>query len=238
MAGIFKLPLEIRAEIYSYLINPDELIVFGSEPLMPKIRKIDPIILRVNKALSHDAGMAIYRANAVELWVELDCDNGDTIGIIFDTALAALTDESTPPSWQCLLTVHMSYNNQAEMYQARLILHQRRAKYSDLDGAPEGKGVDMGWRSWFSSTEWQVKGLHSWRSRPGTQKLPVKAPPFERDISWRAGAWICGDNFVKYLEQMLPDPEDGYTQESCESFIAYNLVLQYMLQHGTIIGVQ
>ena len=214
MAGLLSLPLELRAEIYSYLINPDELFVFGSEPVMPKIRKIDPTIFRVNKALSYDASMALYRANAVELWIELDCDNNDTIDIMLDAALAALTDKTTPPSWQCLITVHMSYSNQAEIYQARLILHQRQAKFSGLDAAPEGKGVDMGWRSWFSSTEWEVKGLYSWRTRHGRHKMPVKAPRFARDISWRAGAWICGDDFVKYLAQMLPDPEDRHVQES------------------------
>ena len=216
MNSLLDLPLELRAQIYSYFIDPDDQIVFGSEPLMPKIHKIDPIILRVNKALAHDAGMALYRANAVELWIELDCNNRDAIGIILDTALAALTDESTPPSWQCLITMHVSYGNQSEIYQARLILHQRQARYPGLDRAPEGKGVDMGWKSWFSSAEWQVKGLHSWRSRPGRKRLPVKAPRFARDIPWRTGTSICGDNFVRYLEQMLPDREDGLAEGLCE----------------------
>ena len=215
MAGLFylNLPLEIRAKIYSYIQNPGELVVFGSEPVMPKIRKFDTTVLYVNKALSHDAGMAFYRANPVEAWIELDCENGDTIDMTLDTALAALTDENLPPSWQCLITMHLSYNNQSEIYEARLILHQRQDKYSAIEGAPEGKGVHMGWRSWFSSTEWQVKGLHSWRSRPRTKKLTVKAPQFARDVSWQAGAWICGDDFVKYLKQMIPDRGDGCVQE-------------------------
>ena len=214
MAGLFlNLPLELRDQIYSYIQNPGELVVFGSEPVMPKIRKFDTTLLYVSKALSHDAWMAFYRANPMEVWIELDCDNGETIDMTLDTALAALTDDGVPPSWQCLMTMHLSYCNQSEIYQGRLILHQRQAKYSAIEGAPEGKGVHMGWRSWFSSTEWQFKGSHSWRSRPGTQQLPVKAPRFARNISWRPGVWICGDDFVEYLKQMIPNREDGDVQE-------------------------
>ena len=210
MPGLLDLPLELRNQIYSYLIEPNEVSRFGSEPLMPKIHNISPTILRVNKALSYEAGMYFYRNNPAKLWIELDRDKRDVIDITLDTALAALTDESTPASWQCLLTILVSYGDiETEIYQATLILHQSQKKCPGLRGAPEGKEIDQGWRSWFSGGQWNVKGLYNWSPHYGYAPLgaPAKARQSLRTQSWVAGTRIMGDDFVGYLERLVPSPK-------------------------------
>lgn len=217
MTGLLDLPLELRNQIYSYLIEPDEVSHFGSEPLMPKIHKISPAILRTNNALSYEAGMYFYQNNPAELWIELDHEKRDTIDITLDAALVALTDASTPTSWQCLLTIHISYGKlEAEIYQATLILHQSQLKYPGLRGAAEGKEIGNGWRCWFSGAEWDVKGLYMWTPRGLFVGAPAKGPRSLRDASWQSATRISGDGFVGYLERLLPKSEAASAQESFE----------------------
>ena len=145
MATFWDLPLEIRTQIYHLLIDWEQYFCFGSgiSVSRPKIHKIDPSILRVNKRLSDDAGSIFYRDNLVELWVEVDYDKRDTIDIMLDAALVALTDkEAGPRSWKCRITIHVSYGNkESEFYEGRLIMYKEQAKFPSLSGAAHAKEI-------------------------------------------------------------------------------------------------
>ena len=209
MAHLLNLPLEIRSQIYSYLIDWDNTVTFGSEPLYPKIHKISPAILRTNKQISHEAGMTFYRENPLQLWIEIDYDKQQLIDITFDAALTALSDEALPRAWECLVTVYVSYGmSESEFYVGRLTLLEVQEKYPSLCGAPEGQGIQEGWLKWFSSDEWYIKALFAPASRRSIAcNAGTKRGRSLRYPVWKAGRVISGDAFVRYLKRLLPAKE-------------------------------
>ena len=209
MAKFFDLPLEIRNQIYRFLIDADQSFLFGSTENLIKLRNIHSSILQVNKTVSQEAGLTFYKDNPVEIWVVVDYDNRDTIDLLLDTALGALFDEDAVPcSWQCGVTVHVSYGlNESEFYHSRLILHEKQAKYPSLSGAPLGKDVLDGWRQWFSGGSWRIGSFYLSKLRGHAGKEdPMRALCTKRGKSWKVGTVISGDDFVKYLERLLPSP--------------------------------
>ena len=210
MATFWDLPLEIRTQIYHLLIDWEQYFCFGSgiSVSRPKIHKIDPSILRVNKRLSDDAGSIFYRDNLVELWAEVDYDKRDTIDIMLDAALVALTDkEAGPRSWKCRITIHVSYGDkESEFYEGRLIMYKEQAKFPSLSGAAHAKEISEGWRSWFSGGNWHIR--HFYVSRSKSKKVGTSAPmdgfQTRREGSWKVGSTISGDDFVEYLERLIP----------------------------------
>ena len=218
MAKFFDLPFEIRTQIYRLLIEREISFGFGSGDSIPKLCKIQPSILQVNRAISHEAGLTFYKDNPVRIWVDIDCDKRDAIDVVLDAALVALADkDAVPYSWQCCVTVHVSYGgDESEFYHSRLILHEEQAEYLALRGAPQGKDILDGWRQWFSGGGWFIKSFWVSASRGnGGKKAPVQGLRTRRGRSWRAGSVISGDNFVKYLERLLPPPSKGTdTQET------------------------
>ena len=207
MANFLDLPLELRSQIYCYLID-QETLAFGSDPLLPKIHRIFPAILHANKLISYEAGLLFYRENPVHLWVEIECDRGDKIEQTLNSALAALFEENLPRSWQCYITLHVSYGKfESEFYDGRLILFKNQERYPTLSGAPQGREILEGWRQWFSGCGWYIKGLFASSFR---RSMPIGAPTknsrSRRDRSWRLGTMVAGEDFVKYLERLLPEP--------------------------------
>ena len=212
MAKFFDLPFEIRTQIYRLLIERDIKFHFGSVDTHTSLCNVYPSILQVNKRISHEAGLTFYRDNPVEIWIEVDYDKRDTIDIVLDAALAALIDEdAVPRSWQCSVTIHVSYGrNESEFYHSQLILHEKQAKYLALSGAPPGKGILDGWRQWFSGGSWRITHFYaSTLRRDIKKKSPMEGLRTRRGRSWRVGSVISGDDFVKYLERLLPCPLKG-----------------------------
>lgn len=209
MAKFFELPFEIRTQIYRLLIDWEDSFKFGSIETHTQLYKIHPSILHVDKTISHEAGLTFYRDNPVELWIEVDYDKRDTIDNVLNAALGALTDkDAVPRSWQCCVTVHLSYgDDESEFYHSLLILHEKQAKYLALSGAPPGKDILHGWRQWFSGGSWRIS--HLWE-RPGRQDVektsPMQGLRTRRGSSWGVGSVVPGDDFVKYLERLLPAP--------------------------------
>ena len=171
---------------------------------MPKIRKIEHSILRVNKRLSNEAGLVFYRDNSVELWIEVDYDKRDTIHIMLDAALAALTDEDFGPrSWKCCITIHVSYGTEeSEFYEGRLIMYKEQAKFPSLSGAAHGKEISEGWRSWFSGGDWYIRQFY-------VSRFKMDGLRTRRERSWKVGSTISGDDFVQYLERLIPPPVEA-----------------------------
>lgn len=208
MATFLDLPSEIRTQIYHLLIDWEQSFGFGSGILMPRIHKTDPSILRVNKRLSDEAGLIFYRDNTVKLWVDVDYDKRDTIDIMLDAALAALTDEdSGPRSWKCCITIHVSYGvRESEFYEGRLIMYEEQAKFPSLSGAAPAKDISEGWRSWFSGGNWYIRTFYvsTFRSKKAGTAAPMEGLRTKRDRSWKTWDTIFGENFVEYLERLVP----------------------------------
>lgn len=218
MATFLDLPLEIRSQIYRLLIDWEETFSFGSGALKPKLHKVHPSILCVNKTISHEAGMTFYRDNPGQIWIEVDYDKRDTIDIKLDAALLDLTDQdAVPQSWQCAVTMHVSYGlSESEFYEGRLILCERQLRYPTLSAAPEGKGILGGWRQWFSGGRWYVRHFYApamRKAKSGTQ-APIKGLRTRRGRSWKVGDIILGEVFVSYLERLLPQPWPLPNQQS------------------------
>ena len=180
---------------------------------MPKLHKIDPSILRVNKRLSDDAGLIFYRDNLVELWVEVDYDKRDTIDIMLDAALVALTDENSGPrSWKCCITIHVSYGTEeSEFYEGRLIMYEEQAKFPSLSGAAHAKEISEGWRSWFSGGNWHIRQFYvsRFKSKKVGTSVPTDGLRTRRERSWKVGSTISGHDFVEYLERLIPPPNEA-----------------------------
>ncbi|KAL8792676.1 MAG: hypothetical protein Q9195_004736 [Heterodermia aff. obscurata] len=211
MAKFMDLPLEIRTQIYRLLIDWDIAFRFGPMDFLTKLCNINPSILQVNKTISYEAGLTFYRDNPAEVWIEVDHDKRDTIDGIVGAVLGALTDKNAVPhSWQCCVTVHVSYGDtESEFYHSQLILHEKQAKYPALSGAPSGKAILDGWRQWFSGGKWRISSLWVSRSRYAWVNGSMQDLCTRRGRAWRVGDVISGDDFVKYLERLLPSPLKG-----------------------------
>ena len=211
MANFFDLPIELRTEIYLYLdlIDWDQTFSYGSGDIMPKLHNIKPSILLINKAFSYDAGVFFSRYNPVQIWIEVDYEKPETIDNMLEAALTALTKESDngiSRSWQCLITIHVCYGvTESEIYESRLVLYEKHTRYPTLPGAPPGKDILAGWRQWFSGGTWRASNFYVSTLQWVVRRLrPAPNVRTLRDHSWKAGAGIAGEDFVAYLQRLVP----------------------------------